>query len=184
MLRRDIFNLIFNKNLVTEPLVNLPDPVVCAPDYISDRQETGYSREWQAPFLPLTFLPELSTSYSFTITLQSKHTPAFLQMGKIKLGINDGYLFIADLTDHRLITTTKSQAGVKLVLAVKPQPNGVSYAKLIAMDDCGLTLATLKSTQHLTADWSGPISLHTTLTALRVEGMPSLKIEPNPKTTV
>jgi len=47
-----------------------------------------------------------------------------------------------------------------------------------------LTLATLKSTQHLTADWTGPISLHTTLTALRVEGMPSLKIEPNPKTTV
>ena len=184
MLRRDIFNLIFNKKLVTEPLVNLPDPVVCAPDYISDRQETGYSREWQAPFLPLTFLPELSTSYSFTITLQSKHTPAFLQIGKIKLGVKDGYLFIAELTDQRSITLGKTAVGFKLVLVVKPQPNGASYAKLIAMDDCGLTLSALKSTQHLTADWSGPISLQTTLTALRVEGTPLQKTEPNQKTTV
>lgn len=161
MLRRDIFNLIFNKHLETVSSAVLPDPVVYTPDYVADG----------APM-----------EYSFTITMQSKDTPAFLQIGKVKLGLNKGCLFIASLISEREIHTGGKE--LELILTVSPQPNGGSYAKLIAKDQYGLTLSTLKSTQHLTSDWSGPIDLHKNFTSSPAEGGGLIETEPNQKTTL
>lgn len=184
MLRRDIFNLIFNKKPDNGSAAPLPNLVIGEREDAARLQDAGYYREWTAPFLPHTFLPEFSASYSFTLILQTQHTPAFLQLGKVKLGVDKGYLFIAGLTGKRAIELGDDDTGFKLVLTVRPQPNGFSYAKLVVIDQYGLTLATLKSTTHTPADWNGLITLHTTLNALHIEGIRSSFTEPNPITTI
>jgi len=167
MLRRDILNLIFNKPGESLQPEHLPDPVICAPNYGEGE-----------------LLLDYSTAYPFTITLQNKHTPAFLQIGKVKIGISNGYLFIASLSGTRQIDSTWQRDGLTLVLTVNPQPNGASYAKLCAIDGDGLTLATLKSTLHASADWAGTIIADNAQTTYQLQGTKPAQLQPNQISTV
>lgn len=178
MRRRDIFNLVFNREMAAEPAVHMPDPVLVMPDYLDTTQTRASYKEWQAFSMPGYLLPEFSSKYPFTVTMELKGNNASLhigvkneaeeQMEMIELGLDNGYLFIDDLTDHRAVTSPKEK--ITLILTVNPQPGGASYAKLKAIDQYGLTLSTIKTTQYLSTDWSGAIIPSADLHALIVEG--------------
>jgi hypothetical protein len=184
MRRRDIFNLIFNKTPAQDGGDICPDPVIETPDYVFTERHKLYSRQWHAPFPEGDILQEWSLRHSFSITLEAKGVPAIFQLGKVKLGIAHGALFMGALTDLRMVNIGRHETALHIVLTVSPQPDGASYAKLTVLDGYGLTLSTLKSTQHVITDWTGPINLMTAFHSLSVQGILSITPEPKPITTV
>jgi hypothetical protein len=184
--RREIFNLIFKGSSINEPIVPEPDPVLETPAYLKTEQGIPVLKEWIDLPAAGHFKLELSTAYAFTINwdlnypvkavnpeqilslgIQQAQTPA------IKIGINkEGYLFIANLIDSRMLTMDKLLNGIQLVLTVNPMGHGMSFAKLKVMDSAGLTLSTLKTMQYTTADWAGEMTLSTpSFNMLRIEGL-------------
>ncbi|RAJ37167.1 hypothetical protein [Pedobacter cryoconitis] len=183
--RREIFNLLFRSS-VNEPIVLEPDPVLETPAHLKTDQTIPVFKEWTALPADGTFKLELSTAYAFTVTLDLNY-PAkavnpeqILSLGiqpektsSIKTGINsEGYLFIDNLADSRLIPMDKLLTGIQLVLTVNPLGRGMSFTKLKIMDSAGLTIATLKTRQYTTADWVGGMTLSAPpFNLLRIQGL-------------
>jgi len=182
MLRRDIFNLIFNKNPDTGAAADLTDPIVAKPAYIATGTDVIYSKTWSGPFVPKSLLPEWSASHAFKLTLDTKENTAAFQVGGVKIGIYVGCLFIGEVSGPRAVFETGN--GIQLVMSVTPQPNGRSFAKLMLVDEYGLTRSILKSAQQLNSDWPGTLMLHSIFIKLAVQGILSIKLTPNHHTTV
>jgi hypothetical protein len=174
MRRRDIFNLIFNRTPAESVGDICPDPVIESPDYVFTERHKLYSRQWHAPFSEGAILQEWSLRHSFSITLETQGIPAIFELGKVKLGIDNGALFIGSLSDLRIINNSGQEKALHLVLTVSPQPDGASYAKLTVLDGYGLTLSTLKSTEHGITEWAGPIILISAFHSLSVQGILSI----------
>jgi len=184
--RREIFNILFKGSSVNEPIVPEPDPVLETPAHLQTEKAIPFTKEWTDLPMAGNFKLELSTAYAFTITLDLNY-PAkavnpeqILSLGIqpartsfIQTGINrEGYLFMDNLIDSRMITMDKLLTGIQLVLTVNPLGHGMSFAKLKSMDSAGLTLSTLKTMQYTTADWAGEMTLLTpSFNLLRIEGL-------------
>ncbi|WP_367866258.1 hypothetical protein [Pedobacter sp. WC2423] len=184
--RRAIFNLLFKGSSVNEPIVSEPDPVLETPAHLKTEQAIPVFKQWTDLPAAGNFKLGLSTAYAFTITLdlnypmKAVNPEQILNLGIqqdrgsfIQTGINkNGYLFIDNLVDSRLITMDKLLTGIQLVLTVNPLGFGMSFARLKIMDSAGLTLATLKSMQYTTRDWAGEMRLSTpSFNLLRIEGL-------------
>ncbi|KIO75000.1 hypothetical protein TH53_23050 [Pedobacter lusitanus] len=194
--RREIFNIFFKGGSVNEPVVLAPDPVLETPAHLKTDQTIPVCQEWTA--IPATgrFNPEISTAYAFTVTLDLDYSlksvhhdqtinpvqlilgikneqPASIQETAVKAGLNqEGYLFINNLTDLRMISKDKLLTGVQLVLTVSPLGMGMTFAKLKIMDRAGLTLSSIKSMQYTTADWAGELTVtNPDFNLLRIEGL-------------
>lgn len=150
MLRRDIFNLLFSKNIPSQPVVPVPDPVIAAPEYL---------------------LNDGKKMNAFTLTLSTKSDSALLTAGIVQAGLQQGFLFIGGETDHRQLSKEVLAQEIKIILTVNPQPNGASYARILAKDQSGLTLAVLKSTKYTSGDWLGEIILSKAFIALSTDGL-------------
>jgi len=165
MLRRDVFNLLFNKRQPAE-IAQLPDPVLVTPGYLAVDQMAVYHQEWESLSIPSILMPGMLTQYAFTIIMGLQQMTACLEIGikddqaafkPIHLGLDHGRLFIGAIKDDRVLNNDKLEDGITLILTVNPQPNGGSYAKLKALDKNGLTLSVIKSTTCRTADWAGSL---------------------------
>lgn len=175
MLRRDIFNLLFNKTPVEEPIVPLPSPVLRTPDYLQHDHTLVYDQQWRAPLIPVELPMEYAASYAFTITLELAAKEVIFTISEENIGLRGGQLFINELVDPRAIDPVKLQGKISLVLTVNPQPKGASYVKLIALNQLGLTLATIKTTKYTTQAWVAPLRSFSPLSAIRIEGRQILK---------
>lgn len=179
--RREIFNILFKGSAAQEPITPEPDPVLETPVHLKTDQLSRVYKEWTD--LTGEDKLDLSTSHAFTITLDldcPDNQETCLTLGiqhdktnNIRIGLKtDGYLFINDLVDERIIDRAKLFGGFQLILAVNPLGPGMSFAKLKIMDRAGLTLSALKSKQYATEDWDGGMILaEQPFNFLRIEGL-------------
>lgn len=177
MQRRDIFTIFLKGSLSNQANDAEREPVIDTPDYLISEATVSFFREWRSP--SKVFIPSQLTKHEFIIKLGANAsimaevlTGISLRLGikdavsrlnmpdEITLGINStGYLFIGDKQAKNKVHYEKLNAELRLILEVKPRPNGGSYIKLRVIDQIGLTLATLKSEQFLQENWAGTFNL-------------------------
>ena len=178
MLRRDIFNIFLKGTAMDTQTVGAPEPVLHLSDYYKKDDTVPVCYEWKGIQHQKHFSADLSFAYPFTLTLDITNAAEMLIKfnTSITIGINDnGCLYIGQITDKRILSEDKLTEGIQLVLEVNPLKNGMSHAKLKAIDRSGLTLSLLKSTLIKTAEWTGDIELSTSkYNALRIEGYKSI----------
>jgi len=188
MQRRDIFNL-FLKGISTDgPVLIKPDPVLNLSSYFSQEETMPIEQVWKGIDDQDCIKPEISTAYAFTLLIDLNYLclmPSVLQLGVkeatpnrgIELGCNEsGQLFIGEATDGRTLPIEKLKEGIQLVLNVNPLKNGMTHAKLKAIDQAGLTLSILKTDKLKTSDWQGEIHLSPLkFNSLRIQGHKSIK---------
>jgi len=185
--RREIFNILFKGVATQEPIIPEPDPVLETPAHLKTDQLFRVYKEWTNLTGEETLA--LSTAHAFNITLDlncpkdNQETCLTLgihqdRTGCIRIGLNaDGYLFINDLADERIIDKAKLLGGFQLILTVSPLGPGMSFAKLKIMDRAGLTLSSLKSKQHSTVAWAGRMNFgEQPFNFLRIEGLHTIEI--------
>lgn len=195
MQRRDLFNIIFKSNSSDGPIVSEPDPVLETPAYLLLNETEPSFQVWASVPEEGIFIPDHDMGYAFTMKLDltlpisspPSGSPLFElvfglsnatsvpQSGGVKLGFNaSGKLFIDYRESENNFHNHKLGKSIQLILEVKPQPAGRSYAKLRLLDRSGLTLSILKSDAYLMSDWSGSFSFYKAekvfFHLLRIEG--------------
>ncbi|MEJ5961918.1 hypothetical protein [Pedobacter immunditicola] len=188
MQRRDIFNLFLKGISTNAPVSIKPDPVLDLSSYFRQDETIAMEQVWEGTEYMDCIKPEISTAYAFTICINFNH--ADLVASVLQLGIKDGtqssgielgyhgsgQLFIDQTTDHRTLPIEKLKEGFQLVLTVNPLKNGMTHAKLKAIDNAGLTLSIVKTDKIKTSDWEGDINLSTLkFNSLRMQGHKSIK---------
>ena len=164
MLRRDIFNIFLKGTAIDTQTIRAPEPVLNLPAYYKKDDTVPVCYEWKGNQHQKHFSADLSFAYPFTLTLDIINVAEMLVKfnTSITIGINDnGCLYIGQITDKRILSEDKLTEGIQLVLEINPLKNGMSHAKLKAIDHSGLTLSILKSTVIKIAEWSGDIELST-----------------------
>lgn len=110
-------------------------------------------------------------------TEQNDINQTHLNTAGIALGFRNGYLFIGDVQDIRLINQEKFTEGLQLTLTVNPLSDGKTYAKLKVTDQSGLMLSVVKSKQFTITDWDGEIVTGTYYQSACIEGRQPIKHE-------
>ena len=168
MLRRSLFNLLIGNSqgtvLTQETVTGIDMPAYLKTDHI-----TPLVQEFDEITPGQEVEMNVSTAHAFSISWSSSAVVSgstSLQLGiktaaekeqlPIKLGLHaDGYLFIGETKDKRVLSQEKLIQHVQLLLEVHPQAGNLTYAKLTVKDFYGLTLATVKNSIYSTDDWAG-----------------------------
>jgi hypothetical protein len=188
MQRRDIFNLFLKGISMDDPVLMKPEPVIDLFAYFKKDEMVPVDQQWMSIDNQDHFKPQISTAYAFTITLEVNDAnlmPAVMQIAlkddveqsnRIELGYNEsGKLFIGQTIDDRILPAEKLKSGFQLVLNVNPLKNGMTHAKLKAIDNAGLTLSIIKSDKIRISDWTGDIKIPTRkYNFLRIQGYKSI----------
>ena len=170
MLRRSLFSMLLG-NSQTTALTQETVSGIDMPAYLKTDHITTLVQEFDEIIPGQEVGMEVSTAHAFSISWsQATIAPGStsLQLGikavgdkiqsPIELGLHaDGYLFIGDIKDKRVLSQEKLSQPFQLLLEVHPQAGNLTYAKLMLKDLYGLTLATVKNSSYSTGDWAGNV---------------------------